>query len=235
MKIAICDKDVEFKLLLKRIIHKVAMALDMPIIFLEFTESSEIFDYYTHQRDIDIIFIDINLKKENGYLIAKKLRRLDSKIRIIFLTTFKDYKVIAYDIDSTEYWMKPIEDDMLFKSILAVIKTFKGSENTYYIEKGKNGIYKIYFSEIKYIETSERHTVIHTIQGDIYSNCTLSSHIDNLNSNFIRCHNAIILNMEYIKSYSHDVIELKTGEILPVSKNKKKKILTLIESYLGND
>jgi len=41
--------------------------------------------------------------------------------------------------------------------------------------------------------------------------------------------------MQYIKSYSHDEIELKTGETLPVSKNKKKKILAIIEFYLKGD
>ena len=81
MKVANCDKDIEFQMLLKKIVQKVALALNIPIIYLEFTEISEIFDYYTQLRDIDIIFIDMNLKKENGYLIAKKLRNLDSKIK----------------------------------------------------------------------------------------------------------------------------------------------------------
>jgi DNA-binding LytR/AlgR family response regulator len=235
MKVANCDKDIEFQMLLKKIVQKVALALNIPIIYLEFTEISEIFDYYTQLRDIDIIFIDMNLKKENGYLIAKKLRNLDSKIKIIFLTTLKNYKVKAYDIYSTEYWIKPMEEEMLYKSVLSATKMLKDYENRYYIEKNKNGIYKIYFSDIKYIETSERHTVIHTLYGDIYSNRTLASHINNLDSNFVRCHNAIILNMQYIKSYSHDEIELKTGETLPVSKNKKKKILAIIEFYLKGD
>jgi Response regulator receiver domain. len=76
MKVANCDNDFEFQKLLKKIVQKVALTLNIPIIYLEFTESSEIFNYYTQLRDIDIIFIDMNLRKENGYSIAKKLRNL---------------------------------------------------------------------------------------------------------------------------------------------------------------
>lgn len=145
MKVANCDKDIEFQMLLKKIVQKVALALNIPIIYLEFTEISEIFDYYTQLRDIDIIFIDMNLKKENGYLIAKKLRNLDSKIKIIFLTTLKNYKVKAYDIYSTEYWIKPMEEEMLYKSVLSATKMLKDYENRYYMKKIKMVFIKYIF------------------------------------------------------------------------------------------
>ena len=76
MKVANCDKDIEFQMLLKKIVQKVALALNIPIIYLEFTEISEIFDYYTQLRDIDIIFIDMNLKKEKWVFNSQKAEKL---------------------------------------------------------------------------------------------------------------------------------------------------------------
>lgn len=87
-----------------------------------------------------------------------------------------------------------------YESVLTAVKESLKSDNSYYIETNKEGIFKIYLSSIKYIETLERHTVVHAVDNEIYSNKTMASHLNELDKRFIRCHSSIIVNMQYIKS-----------------------------------
>ncbi len=42
-------------------------------------------------RKIDIIFLDIQMKDINGIEVAKKIRKFDEKVEIIFTTAFSEY------------------------------------------------------------------------------------------------------------------------------------------------
>ena len=43
---------------------------------------------------------------------------------------------------------------------------------------------------------------------------------------------SIIVNMQYIKKYSHNEVELDAGERLPISKSRRKEFLEKFKSYL---
>ena len=44
-----------------------------------------------HPGDFDLIFMDIYLKKESGIDIVRKIRQIDSKVLIVFLTTSAEH------------------------------------------------------------------------------------------------------------------------------------------------
>ncbi|WP_379690608.1 LytTR family transcriptional regulator DNA-binding domain-containing protein [Mediterraneibacter gnavus] len=70
------------------------------------------------------------------------------------------------------------------------------------------------------------------VDNEIYSNKTMASHLNELDKRFIRCHSSIIVNMQYIKKYSHNEVELDAGERLPISKSRRKEFLEKFKSYL---
>lgn len=232
MKIVECDENPKFQEYFKSIVEKVALALQIPIVCMTFVNIEEFLNYYMEERDADLIFVNVNSKRENSYRFAKKIRSMDEKIKIIFLTSLQNYYVESYDISLAEYWVKPIEKNRFYESVLTAVKESLKSDNSYYIETNKEGIFKIYLSSIKYIETLERHTVVHAVDNEIYSNKTMASHLNELDKRFIRCHSSIIVNMQYIKKYSHNEVEVDAGERLPISKSRRKEFLEKFKSYL---
>jgi len=56
----------------------------------------------------DIAFLDIQMPAISGIEMAKMLKRINSKINIIFVTGFTDYTIEAFSLRVSGYLMKPV-------------------------------------------------------------------------------------------------------------------------------
>jgi two-component SAPR family response regulator len=56
----------------------------------------------------DIAFLDIHMRGMNGVEVAKRLKKLNPKMNIIFVTGFSEYKSDAMDMKASGYIMKPV-------------------------------------------------------------------------------------------------------------------------------
>ena len=56
--------------------------------------------------DFDLIFMDIYLNELNGIDIVRKIRQMDSKVMIVFLTTSKEYIFEAAPFHFFDYIFK---------------------------------------------------------------------------------------------------------------------------------
>ncbi len=56
----------------------------------------------------DVAFLDIELRDGNGLDLARKLKELNPKINIIFVTGFSDYMKEAFDMYASGYIFKPV-------------------------------------------------------------------------------------------------------------------------------
>ena len=72
----------------------------------------------------DLLLIDIRMPKMSGYELYKELRKIDAKIKVIFLTAsepFEDFQKVFSTFDKKYYIMKPIEIAELIKRINDVL------------------------------------------------------------------------------------------------------------------
>ncbi|MBR6173067.1 MAG: response regulator [Eubacterium sp.] len=60
------------------------------------------------QRGCDVAFLDIHMRGMNGVEVAKKLKEINPKMNIIFVTGFSEYKADAMDMRASGYIMKPV-------------------------------------------------------------------------------------------------------------------------------
>lgn len=56
----------------------------------------------------DVAFLDIYMRGMTGVEVAKKLKEINPKMNIIFVTGFSDYKGDAMDLKASGYLMKPV-------------------------------------------------------------------------------------------------------------------------------
>ena len=61
----------------------------------EFYDTASFLKQVDHAVSYDLIFLDILLEEENGYLFAKYLRDEDIQTDIIFITSTEDYAVMG--------------------------------------------------------------------------------------------------------------------------------------------
>lgn len=56
----------------------------------------------------DVAFLDIHMRGMNGVEAAKRLKKINPKMNIIFVTGFSEYKGDAMDLKASGYIMKPV-------------------------------------------------------------------------------------------------------------------------------
>lgn len=64
-----------------------------------------------------VIFIDMNMPGLNGLTVTKKLQEMFSQIEIVFVTAYEQYAVEAFNVEATDYLLKPISKERLDKTM----------------------------------------------------------------------------------------------------------------------
>ncbi|MGB4984798.1 MAG: response regulator [Erysipelotrichaceae bacterium] len=83
---------------------------------------------YCENNVVDIAFLDIEMGNISGLYLAKKLKELNLKIHIIFVTAYEKYAVDAFQIHATGYLMKPARSNDILRE-LTFIYDYKAKKN----------------------------------------------------------------------------------------------------------
>lgn len=236
MKIVLCDDDRLFLDELCKNVERICEDLkEKPVTLIPFYSGEEFLKFYEGTKDIDIILLDILMKDINGVEVARKIRNTDLNMQILFLTSIKNYVFEGYSLNAVNYLLKPIKYNILKNEMKKAIENVNNLPRAYFVEKNDNGVYKIYISEIIYIETYMRNTQIHINNNEvILSYKSMKAHLAQLeNADFYMIHESFIVNLRYIrKVVGYDVI-LLDGKTLPVSKSRKKAFMERMSRYYG--
>ena len=146
-------------------------------------------------NDYDLIILDINLPKKDGFEILREIRERDREVNIIMLTALSDVddRVRGFDLGANDYVLKPFHFEELkarIRSLLrrqttiknAVIETsgisFDTRKRTFTIE-GENlrltakeaGILEyLFFNLGRYVTTEELMEHVWNDEVDLFSN-----------------------------------------------------------------
>ena len=108
MKILLVD-DEELQLLrLVNVIKKLMSNEEL----LTYTNPKLAYDENVNNK-IDIAFLDIEMPIFNGIQLAKKLKKINPLINIIFVTAYNNYALDAYSIHASGYVMKPVSENKI--------------------------------------------------------------------------------------------------------------------------
>ena len=75
---------------------------------------------------VDIAFIDIELKGENGIELAEKLAQIRARTNIIFTTGYSQYTHDAWNVHASGYLLKPLNPDNVKQELSCLRYPVKG-------------------------------------------------------------------------------------------------------------
>lgn len=174
-----------------------------------------------HQQPVDLIFLDVQMPGINGLNFLKSLK---SYPRVIFTTAHSGYAVEAFELEATDYLLKPITFDRFVKAIHKVsIKTGEAvtsaaseGETPYIFLKVNKRLLKIYHKDIIYAVSLGDYLKIHTASQIHISYMTLGK-LETLlpASKFARIHRSTIINLDHVQYVEKNAVHVN-GKDLPV-------------------
>ncbi|HEX6890218.1 MAG TPA: LytTR family DNA-binding domain-containing protein [Chryseolinea sp.] len=174
---------------------------------------------------IDLMFLDIHLPKLKGMAF---LRTLTNPPAVIITTAYHQYAVEGFDLNVTDYLLKPIEFERFLTAVSKLkqnkINAGRGDESVkdhLFLNVQKKKV-KVLFSEILYIESQREYVKIVTGKKEHLSK--ISTHeIEALlpAMQFKRIHRSFIVALNKIESYTTDAVEIN-GISIPVGREYKQ-------------
>lgn len=231
IQIAICDDEENIRAYLKELI----LEQDTVCEIQEF-DSGE--DYLKVDRDIDLLYLDIELNTGiSGLELAKSIRSKAIKKQplIIFVTGHSEYVFDVFDVEAFHFLLKPISKEkfvIVFQKAVELIDiSNKNIDNTIHIQS--TTINKIFTTdEIYYAESQNHKVILHTDKGIIEYYGKISDLETKLQGRFFRIHKGYLVNMSYIDRYSKTAVILTNKDELPLSKYKYSDFVKAYLRYM---
>ena len=188
------------------------------------------------QHEPELIFLDIQMPKINGF---EMLELIENPPAVIFTTAFDEFAIKAFELNATDYLLKPFSKERFNKAVQKylnkspvsspqpVIETAAqspGQQNRIVVKDG-NKIKIIPVNQIHYLEAADDYVKIVTGEGSFLKKRTMNFFEQSLGVyQFVRIHRSYIVNTQLITridAYEKDshLVLLNTGAKLPVSKS----------------
>ncbi len=202
-----------------------------------------------HQLQPDLIFLDIQMPKINGF---EMLELIEEPPSVIFTTAYDEYAIKAFESHAVDYLLKPFSRDRFDKAISKWLQTGKTTsskeqltpllesvssspaEQHRVVVKQTGKIRIIPVEDIHYLEAADDYVKIHTREGAFLKNKTMGHFESVLNINqFVRTHRSFMVNIAEITRndpYEKDnhLAILKSGVRVPVSKTGYVKLKSVL-------
>ena len=205
MKVIIVDDEYPARKELRYFIEKYT---DMEIVG-EFDNGLDVLNYI-QENTLDAIFLDINIPKLDGMLLAKTIDKFEKRPKVIFITAYDNYAIEAFKLEVFDYILKPYSDERIISMLNRLKDECNISSYTYETKYKKvsnkislwknNKIHIIDINDIYYCEARERYTHIFTKDEEYEIREGISEVEKTINhNNFFRSHRSYLVNLEKIE------------------------------------
>lgn len=113
INIAICDDDIvitnELELILQDIAKRNFIKIDMEV----FWDAKRVVELIENGMYFDIIFLDIEIGEEDGITIARRIRKTDKNVLIIYITSYESYMQESFVVRPFRFLLKPIKKNLI--------------------------------------------------------------------------------------------------------------------------
>ena len=193
---------------------------------------------FLQENAVDMIFLDIRMPQLSG---TDFVRCLKNTPKIIFTTAHKEYAHEGFDLDVTDYLLKPIRFDRFLKAVNkafpqrhreteangALLNEENNTVNSFIYLRVDRKMIKVLLDDILYIESDKDYVKVFTEKGFIITRQTIASVEAMLSeSRFIRVHRSYIVSLGRIKSFTAETVEVGNKE-LPIGKLYRNNFLKL--------
>ena len=231
--IAICDDEKDFVAYLTGLLNQYATETGQEIKVTAYYDGMELIEKY--DTTIDLIFLDIQMRLVNGLRAAERVRQMDEKVGIIFLTTLTQYGLEGYKYQATNYIIKPIRYARLKEEMKQWLERHRQDDSPFIVVANDAGKFKVFLKSLRFIETFNRNLLLHTDQENIICYKKMKElETELVQHGFVRCHSGYLVNLFYVKRIEKLDIILTTGERVPISQPKRKEFMERLADYWGD-
>lgn len=177
----------------------------------------------------DLVFLDIEMPYISG---IDFLAGISDPPQIIIVSAYEQYALKGYELDVTDYLLKPVNFDRFLKAVNKVYARFeekqKPDSGEHIFVKSDKQLKKIILKDILFVESMENYVTIYTASGKTVVYTTLKQMMESLPPElFIQVHRSYIVNTLRVQAIDGNMLRIEDHNI-PVARNQRERVFDVI-------
>lgn len=233
LNIYVCDDEKVITESIKSYVEEYFIKYPMEYKISTFNTGKSFYQSYKRQK-AEVVFLDIELGDSHGISIAKAIREFDKKVKIIFITSYKNYKGAAFSVRAFGYVDKPVTRKGIFDQLQDIIKYIKEEQNSTQLKfETMEGFIYIDPKEIIYFVNENRKIKIVTISQTYYMKQKISTLTNLLKTFHFSCpHASFLVNLDYVMDIRNYTVYLANDIEIPLSQRKSTDFHNTMHRFL---
>jgi DNA-binding LytR/AlgR family response regulator len=183
---------------------------------------------------VDVIFSDIKMPGLDGLDLARVLARFTQRPQVVFVTAYDRHALDAFDLQATDYVMKPVRAERLAEAVRRVVEAAgsteplaKTEDETIAVELG--GVTRfVQRSQVRYVEAHGDYARLHTATSSHLVRVPLTTLEERwAEAGFVRIHRSTLVALPHVDEIRVDGgrCAVRLGDrILQVSRRHTKEL-----------
>lgn len=157
-----------------------------------------------YDQPVDAAFLDIHMPGLSGLELARVINRFAHPPAIIFVTADEDQALKAFDLNATDYLLKPVSPERLRQAVGRLGGTSSALRaDSDLITVDSSGVTKmIPQASILYVEASGDYVRLHTATGDYLVRAPISTLEEQWSqAGFVRIHRSYLVALKHVREF----------------------------------
>ena len=214
LRIAVCDDAEEDRTYVSGLVKDWAAQAGHQAEITAFSSAESFLFRYAEDKNWDILLLDIEMGAMDGVSLAKRVRRDNEAVQIVFVTGYSDYIAEGYEVAALHYLMKPVSGEKLFAVLNRALEKRKREERCLNLELGGEMV-RIPFYDIRYLDVRQNYVTIHA-KAEYTVKRSLNEFEKELDDRFFRAGRSLIIHLKYIRRVTKTEVSLSDGTLLPL-------------------
>ena len=213
-KVAICDDSDADRRYIVDMVRSWASAAGHEVQIDGFPSAESFLFRYAGESDYDILLLDIERGAMDSVTMAKKLRKSNDTVQIIFITGYSDYISEGYEVAALHYRMKPVKEEKLRSVLDRAAEKITKNERILHFEAGGEMV-RVPIYPIRYADVLGNYVTVHALT-DVTVKMTLGELEKQLDERFYRVGRSALVNLTQISRVTRAEIRLNDGTAIPL-------------------